>query len=664
MVEVTSALNSKVPIYSLSSTTNGPNASQVTGDVGQFLVDIGSNGTVFWVNPLGTSNGWKELLLSGTSLVSGTANRITVTGTSPSVIDIAATYVGQSSITTLGTIATGVWQGTQIVDTYLATISTAGKVLNSATTATSANTSSAIIARSSSGTFVATGATFTGVDASHIFRADSAVEITGAAAPNGGPGLSIFLTDAVGSTTGETFIAYGGCTDTGVVTKQASISAKWADATSATGRGVLRLNATYQVAGVQTDNVALRIFGNQGISVFGSSETTGPGGSIFAVTGAVTVSTTLNVTGVATVGNNSLVTGTSDVQFSLVRSSGDGTLTLAFDNSAAGPITVRKWYMQVIGATGALRLWDATASAERLSINTSGAITTGVWQGTAIVDTYLATISTAGKVANSATTATAVNTASTIVLRDGSNNFAAGTITAALTGNASTATKLATARAINGVDFDGSAAITVTAAAGTLTGATLAAGVTASSLTSVGTLTSLTVSGTITMTAAASKIVPGATSFSHRNNGDSADNLIITDAGAITVRSSITGCSTLTGLSGTDLTVAAAGASDAVILKTNGSNRWVIGSTGHILASTDNSYDIGASGAYRPRALYLAGAFGCNGKAAQSAVTADATVAGGVGTAAGGFDTAAHRDSFITLVNQIRSTLIANGIMA
>lgn len=55
----------------------------------------------------------------------------------------------------------------------------------------------------------------------------------------------------------------------------------------------------------------------------------------------------------------------------------------------------------------------------------------------------------------------------------------------ALTGNASTATTLQTARTINGVSFNGSANITVAAAAGTLTGATLAAGVTASSLTSI-----------------------------------------------------------------------------------------------------------------------------------------------------------------------------------
>jgi hypothetical protein len=55
----------------------------------------------------------------------------------------------------------------------------------------------------------------------------------------------------------------------------------------------------------------------------------------------------------------------------------------------------------------------------------------------AIVDTKLATIATAGKVSNSATTATNANTASAIVARDASGNFTAGTITAALTGAAS-----------------------------------------------------------------------------------------------------------------------------------------------------------------------------------------------------------------------------------
>jgi len=68
-----------------------------------------------------------------------------------------------------------------------------------------------------------------------------------------------------------------------------------------------------------------------------------------------------------------------------------------------------------------------------------------------------------------------------------SSNFA-GALTGEVTGNAATATALATTRAINGVNFDGSAAITVTAAAGTLSGDTLKSTVVTSSLTAVGTI--------------------------------------------------------------------------------------------------------------------------------------------------------------------------------
>ena len=57
--------------------------------------------------------------------------------------------------------------------------------------------------------------------------------------------------------------------------------------------------------------------------------------------------------------------------------------------------------------------------------------------------------------------ATTTNTADKLVARDGSGNFSAGTITAALNGNAASATKLATARTINGVAFDGTSNITV-----------------------------------------------------------------------------------------------------------------------------------------------------------------------------------------------------------
>jgi hypothetical protein len=85
----------------------------------------------------------------------------------------------------------------------------------------------------------------------------------------------------------------------------------------------------------------------------------------------------------------------------------------------------------------------------------------------------------------------------------GNAAFATTATTATTAGTSSTATKLAIARNINNVAFDGSGDITITADAGTLTGNTLNSTVTNSSLTSVGTLTNTIISG---------KLVVGATS--------------------------------------------------------------------------------------------------------------------------------------------------------
>jgi hypothetical protein len=99
----------------------------------------------------------------------------------------------------------------------------------------------------------------------------------------------------------------------------------------------------------------------------------------------------------------------------------------------------------------------------------------------AIADTKLGTISTAGKVSNSATTATSANTNSAIVARDSSGNFSAGTITANLTGTASTATTATTASALStarnfqltgdveasAVSFDGTGNVSLTTVIGT-----------------------------------------------------------------------------------------------------------------------------------------------------------------------------------------------------
>lgn len=74
-----------------------------------------------------------------------------------------------------------------------------------------------------------------------------------------------------------------------------------------------------------------------------------------------------------------------------------------------------------------------------------------------------------------------------------------GDVTGDVTGNADTATKLAATKNINGVAFDGSADITVTAAAETLSGTTIKSSVVTSSLTSVGTLNELSVEGALSV---------------------------------------------------------------------------------------------------------------------------------------------------------------------
>ena len=175
----------------------------------------------------------------------------------------------------------------------------------------------------------------------------------------------------------------------------------------------------------------------------------------------------------------SLVAGTG---ITLTNNSGEGaTPTVAVDTSAiqakvANVTDTEIGYLD--GVTSAIQTQIDTKAPLASPTFTgtvtlpSGTVTSGmILDGTidnvdisssaAIADSKLATISTASKVSNSATTATDANTASSIVARDASGNFTAGTVTAALSGNATTATTLANARNIAGQSFNGSANISI-----------------------------------------------------------------------------------------------------------------------------------------------------------------------------------------------------------
>ncbi|HEV8512955.1 MAG TPA: hypothetical protein VGQ59_06745 [Cyclobacteriaceae bacterium] len=166
----------------------------------------------------------------------------------------------------------------------------------------------------------------------------------------------------------------------------------------------------------------------------------------------------------ASSGSGSLTVGTAGAL--TVNSSGDITklkgLTYSFpsahnstgavlSNDGSGTLTWTNSLGIANGGTGATTVSGARSNLGLGSLSTLSAISsTEITDGTisnadinsaaAIADSKLATISTSGKVSNSATTATNANTANAIVARDVSGNFSAGTITATLNGNASTVT--------------------------------------------------------------------------------------------------------------------------------------------------------------------------------------------------------------------------------
>lgn len=124
-----------------NATTNSPTLTSSTGTKGYYYVvsvagstnldgitdwKIGDwaiyNGTI-WnkVDNTDAISSFNGSLGGITYTPTGTVNRLTVTGAGglAPTFDISVSYIGQSTITTLGTITTGTWNGTTIGDTYI-----------------------------------------------------------------------------------------------------------------------------------------------------------------------------------------------------------------------------------------------------------------------------------------------------------------------------------------------------------------------------------------------------------------------------------------------------------------------------------------------------------------------------------------------------------------
>jgi len=266
------------------------------------------------------------------------------------------------------------------------------------------------------------------------------------------------------------------------------------------------------------------------------------------------------------------------------------------------------------------------------------------------------------------------NTASTVVLRDASGNFSAGTITATLSGSASS---LTTTRTLWGQNFNGTANVTGSlTSVGDITGT---AGVTVTAT-----------SGTLALAATGANVVTVSTNGSERARFDDASRLLINTGGVSSGGNNLlqifgTGADSLSVTRGANntgggiielvksrsttygsvvtvqngdslgtvfwrgddgLDYRTVGASIGAVVEgvvandnlptrlvfsTNGganaaTERWRITSAGHFVAATDATYDIGASGATRPRSLYVS----------TSVVTPSVTNAGTLDLAATG----------------------------
>ncbi len=330
-------------------------------------------------------------------------------------------------------------------------------------------------------------------------------------------------------------VAVSGTLSVTGATTAAAISATNVTASGTVAAGLFTGPLTGAVTGNTAGTHTGAVVGNVTGNVTGTAATV-TGATQSAIT-AVGTLTALAVTGAVTAG--SFTAGNVSVGATADAITSTGTLTLDPNPVGTGGLVVIQGNLQVTGTTTTinsatldvtdLNITVAKGAANAAAANGAGLTVDGASASmlyTSTTDTFnfnkgvVANLTgntagthtgavvgnVTGNASGSALTVTqaaqtAITSVGTLTALGVTGTVTAGAFSGPLTGNASTATALQTARAINGVSFDGTAAITVTAAAGTLSGATLASGVTASSLTSVGTLAGVTVSSTIAASA-------------------------------------------------------------------------------------------------------------------------------------------------------------------
>jgi gas vesicle protein len=363
-----------------------------------------------------------------------------------------------------------------IVDTKLATISTAGKVANSATTATSTNTANAIVARDASGNFSAgtitanlngnattatTATNFSGSLSGDVTGTQSAtvVSFVGGQSAANVAAATVLANNATSANTANQIVkrsASGGFS-AGAISVTDAVISNTATITPFSTAGVVHNDATGLLSSSLIVNADVDPAAGIVDTKLATISTAGK------VANSATTATNLNNSNTIVLrdafGNfnaGTIVASLSGAASLNVLKAGDtmtGTLQLPAGTTAAPSLVFTGSTTTGLSASAGSLSFN-TSALERMKISSGGTISIdaftvpGVVHNDAsgnlssslivnadvdpaagIVDTKLATISTAGKVANSATTATSADVASTIVSRDASGNFATHMIT-------------------------------------------------------------------------------------------------------------------------------------------------------------------------------------------------------------------------------------------
>ena len=272
-------------------------------------------------------------------------------------------------------------------------------------------------------------------------------------------------------------------------------------------------------AGTITANLTGNVTGNLSGNASTATNATTAGNITATSNNTLTSISTLSTVGTITTGTISL---TTDIKTA-------GTLTAG---AVTYPIT-HGTSGQVLSTTGSGTLtWTTTAAPSDASTSAKGIIQlAGDLAGTASLPTVNnvggVSASTIGTINTTIAAATNSNTVNTIVKRDASGNFSAGTITANLTGNV-------TGNVTGSLTGNASTATTATTAttAGNITATSNSTLVTISTLSAVGTITSGTISVT-TDIKTAGKLVAGTVTYPN-THGTSGQLLSTTGTGTLT----------------------------------------------------------------------------------------------------------------------------------